>query len=86
MSMPKRRNSFCTAANRRWVAASWATAIMMPMFCLNMFQYPVTTEVKKALSSGESGSSTLSPDGVTTSCRNDSARAASRSSLSAKYR
>ena len=38
MSMPKRRNSFWTAANRCWVAASCATAIMMPMFCLNMFQ------------------------------------------------
>ena len=38
MSIPKRRNSFCTAANRGWVAASCATAIMIPMFCLNMFQ------------------------------------------------
>ncbi len=55
MSIPNRRNSFCTAANRGWVAASCATAIMMPMFCLNMFQYPVTTEVKNASSSGESG-------------------------------
>ena len=64
MSMPKRRNSFCTAANRGCVAASCATAIMMPMFCLNMFQYPVTTEVKNALSSGESGSRTLNPEGV----------------------
>ena len=38
MSMPNCRNSFCTAANRCWVAPSWATATMMPMFCLNMFQ------------------------------------------------
>jgi hypothetical protein len=26
------------AAKRGWVAASWSTATMMPMFCLNMFQ------------------------------------------------
>ena len=38
MSMPNRRNSFCTSANRCWAAASWSTATMMPMFCLNMFQ------------------------------------------------
>ena len=59
---------------------------MMPMFCLNMFQYPVTTEVKNASSVGDSGSCRLNPDGVRTLCRKDSARAANRSSLSVKYR
>ena len=64
MSMPKRRNSFCSSANRGWAAASWSTATMMPMFCLNMFQYPVTAETKNSVSSGDSGRCTLRPEGV----------------------
>ena len=86
MSMPNRRNSFCTAANRGWVAASCAMAIMMPMFWLE--HVPVAGD-----DSGEErvvirgfGSSTLYRTACTMSCRKDSARAASRSSLSAKYR
>jgi hypothetical protein len=59
---------------------------MMPMFCRNRFQYPVTTVVKYSLSCGDSGSGTRFPDGSTISCRNDSASEASRSSLSSKYR